>query len=141
MNTNGEVLYISGSALRTRRGSAFLRGAVSICALRIVRLQPNWALAAPLLQKVETGANEQAEKCFRRGIEIAQEQKEKSLELRGATSLSRLWADCGKRAEAPSLLEPVYHWFTEGLETPDLPEARALIAELRVAEFEHYYGV
>ena len=63
------------------------------------------------------------------GDRECQEQKEKSLELRGATSLSRLWADCGKRAEAPSLLEPVYHWFTEGLETPDLPEARALIAK------------
>jgi predicted ATPase len=51
-------------------------------------------------------------------------------ELRATTSLARLWADQGKRAEASDLLAPVYGWFTEGFDSPDLRDAKALLDEL-----------
>jgi predicted ATPase len=54
----------------------------------------------------------------------------KSWELRAATSLARLWRDQGKRAEAPDLLAPLYGWFTEGFDTADLTDAKALLDEL-----------
>jgi predicted ATPase len=71
-----------------------------------------------------------AEPCFREAIEIAQSQEAKSLELRAATSLARLWRDQDKCAEARDLLAPVYAWFTEGFETVDLKDARALLDAL-----------
>ena len=57
-------------------------------------------------------------------------QQAKSLELRAATSLARLWRDQGKRAQARDMLAPVYGWFTEGFDTADLKDARALLDEL-----------
>jgi class 3 adenylate cyclase/predicted ATPase len=69
-------------------------------------------------------------KCFRRAIAAAQEQGAKSWELRAATSLARLWRDQGRRAEARDLLAPVYGWFTEGFDTADLRDAKALLDEL-----------
>ena len=72
-----------------------------------------------------------AEACFRQAIEIAQRQQAKSLELRAATSLARLWTDLGNRTEARDLLAPVYGWFTEGFDTTDLKDAKALLDELR----------
>ena len=71
-----------------------------------------------------------AETAFLRSIEIAKEQKAKSWELRTATSLARLRRDQGKRDEARDLLVPVYGWFTEGLDTPVLKEAKAVLDEL-----------
>jgi predicted ATPase len=73
---------------------------------------------------------EEAEGCFLRAIEIAQRQQAKSLELRAATSLARLWQQQGQRAEAHKLLSEVYNWFTEGFDTKDLQEAKALLEEL-----------
>ena len=73
---------------------------------------------------------EEAEACFRQALEIARRQEAKSLELRTATSLARLWRQQGKRAEAYDLLTPVYDWFTEGFETADLQDAKALLTEL-----------
>jgi predicted ATPase len=61
---------------------------------------------------------------------VARSQQAKSLELRAATSLSRLWQQQGKRYEAHDLLAPVYNWFTEGLDTADLQEAKALLEAL-----------
>ncbi|MFB3086737.1 MAG: AAA family ATPase [Acidiferrobacterales bacterium] len=72
----------------------------------------------------------EAERCFNRAIEIARQKSAKSLELRAVTSLSRLWCDQGKRQEAHDLLAPVYKWFTEGFDTADLKEAKALTEEL-----------
>jgi class 3 adenylate cyclase/predicted ATPase len=72
----------------------------------------------------------EAERRFRRAIEIARSQKAKSLELRAATSLTRLWRDQGKRTQARDLLAPIYGWFTEGFSTQDLKDARALLEEL-----------
>ena len=72
----------------------------------------------------------EAETCFRQALEIARRQQAKSWELRAAISLCRLWQSQGKRAEAYELLAPVYGWFTEGFDTADLQEAKALLEEL-----------
>jgi predicted ATPase len=72
-----------------------------------------------------------AEACFIRAIETAQAQCAKSLELRAATSLARLWRDGGRRGEARDLLAPVYGWFTEGFDTADIKEAKALLERVR----------
>ena len=71
-----------------------------------------------------------AEACFERALAIARKQHAKSFELRAATSLARLWRDHGKRQQARDLLAPVYGWFTEGFDTLDLKEAKALLNEL-----------
>ena len=68
-----------------------------------------------------------AEACFQQALDIARCQQAKSLELRAAMSLSRLWQQQGKRQEARALLAGVYHWFTEGFDTADLQEAKALL--------------
>jgi class 3 adenylate cyclase/predicted ATPase len=78
----------------------------------------------------QQGAGAAAEACFRRAIEAAQEQQAKLWELRAATSLARLWRDGNKRAEARDLLAPIYGWFTEGFETADLQDAKALLDAL-----------
>jgi len=72
----------------------------------------------------------EAEACFHKAIKIARQQQAKSLELRAATSLARLWQQQGKEAEAWNLLSEIYGWFTEGFDTKDLQEAKALIEEL-----------
>ena len=72
----------------------------------------------------------QAEACFHQALTIARRQQAKSWELRAATSLAQLWQQQGKRAEARQLLAEVYGWFTEGFDTADLQEARALLEEL-----------
>ena len=71
-----------------------------------------------------------AEAYFTRALTIAREQQAKSWELRAAMSMARLWRDQGKRTEARELLAPVYAWFTEGFDTLDLKEAKALLDEL-----------
>jgi predicted ATPase len=63
-------------------------------------------------------------------LAVAREQNARMWELRAATSLARLWADQGKRAQARDLLAPVYSWFTEGFDTADLKDARAVLDEL-----------
>jgi predicted ATPase len=72
----------------------------------------------------------EAETCLQRALDVARHQEAKSLELRAAMSLARLWQQQGKRAEAYDLLGPVYNWFTEGFDTADLREAKALLGEL-----------
>jgi predicted ATPase len=74
--------------------------------------------------------NDRAVASFRKAIEVAQRQSAKLFELRASTSLARLWRDQGKRKEARELLAPVYGWFTEGLDTLDLKEAKALLDKL-----------
>ena len=73
---------------------------------------------------------EEAETWLQRALDVARHQEAKSLELRAAMSLSRLWQQQGKQAEAQALLAPVYGWFTEGFDTVDLQEAKALLDEL-----------
>lgn len=72
----------------------------------------------------------EVEATFRHSLEIAQSQQARSLELRAATSLAQLWQATGRSETARQLLTPVYSWFTEGFDTPDLQAARALIAHL-----------
>jgi len=69
----------------------------------------------------------EAEACFQRAMDVARRQEAKSLELRAAMSLSRLWQQQGKRAKARELLAPIYGWFTEGFDTADLLEAKTLL--------------
>jgi predicted ATPase len=71
-----------------------------------------------------------AESYFDRALAVARQQQAKSWELRAAMSMARLWRDQGKRHEARDLLAPVYGWFTEGFDTLDLKEAKALLDEL-----------
>src|SRR5262249_37406988 len=73
---------------------------------------------------------EEAEVCFRQALAVARRQQAQSLELRAAMSLARLWQRQGKQVEAHELLAPVYGWFTEGFDTADLQEAKALLEEL-----------
>ena len=87
-------------------------------------------LRGVLLLRQAAPQPEEAEACFQRALEVARRQQAKSLELRAAMSLARLWQRQGKRDEARVLLAPVYGWFTEGFDTADLQEARALLEEL-----------
>jgi predicted ATPase len=82
-----------------------------------------------LLQHTVTQQGE-AETCFQQALAVARRQQAKSLELRAAMSLARLWQRQDKQAEAYELLAPVYGWFTEGFDTADLREAKALLEEL-----------
>src|SRR5262249_53951376 len=75
-----------------------------------------------LLRQTETPQAE-AEACLHQALDIARRQEAKSLELRAAMSLARLWQQQGKRTEAYELLAPIYGWFTEGFDTADLQEA------------------
>ena len=73
---------------------------------------------------------DEARASLQQALHVAQAQQAKSLELRAATSLARLWGEQGRRAEARELMAPVYGWFTEGFDTADLKEAKALLDEL-----------
>jgi predicted ATPase len=73
---------------------------------------------------------QEAEQCFHSALTIARRQSAKSLELRAVMSLSRLWQQQGKKAEARRTLSEIYGWFTEGFDTKDLQEAKALLEEL-----------
>ena len=72
----------------------------------------------------------QADACWGQALEVAHRQQAKALELRVALSLSRVWPCQGKREDARQLLAGVYHWFTEGFDTTDLQEAKALLEAL-----------
>ena len=96
------------------------------------------AFYAPEIHRIEgefllqrsTSAADDAEHCFRTALDLAGRRQEKSLELRAATSLARLWQRQGKRDDARRLLGDVYGWFTEGFSTADLRAAKALLDEM-----------
>jgi predicted ATPase len=90
-----------------------------------------YRLRGALLLRRSKAKQAEAETWFRRALDVACRQQAKSLELRAATSLARLWRDQGKHAEARELLAPIYGWFTEGFDTSDLKDARKLFDELR----------
>ena len=79
---------------------------------------------------VATGDQVAALQCYRQAIAVADRQSAKLFQLRASTSLARLWCDQGKRVEARDLLGPIYGWFTEGFDAPDLKDAKGLLDEL-----------
>jgi predicted ATPase len=89
-----------------------------------------YRLKGALLLQQSSSNQPEAESCFHQAIGVARNQQAKSLELRAATSLARLWQQQGKHQEAHDLLAPVYYWFTEGFDTADLQEAKALLDAL-----------
>jgi predicted ATPase len=89
-----------------------------------------YRLKGELLLQLSSDNQAEADTCFRHALEIARTQQAKSFELRAVTSLARLWQQQGKRQEAHDLLAPVYHWFTEGFDTADLQDAKALLDAL-----------
>jgi tetratricopeptide (TPR) repeat protein len=96
-----------------------------LCEAEVHRVAGEIALRSPEPDAVK------AEAYFERALAVAHEQQAKSWELRAAMSLARLWRDQAKRQQAGDLLAPIYGWFTEGFDTLDLKEARALLDELR----------
>jgi len=90
----------------------------------LYRLQGELLLALSVEKHIE------AETCLHQALDIARHQQAKSLELRAAMSLARLWQGQGKHAEARQLLAPIYDWFTEGFDTADLREAKGLLEAL-----------
>ena len=94
------------------------------CEAEINRMAGEIALMSPELDTAKSEA------YFERALTVARRQQAKSWELRAAMSMARLWRDQGKRKEARDLLAPVYGWFTEGFDTVDLKEAKALLDEL-----------
>jgi DNA-binding winged helix-turn-helix (wHTH) protein/predicted ATPase len=89
-----------------------------------------WRLTGALLLRQVVPEPSRAETCFQQALVVARAQQAKWWELRAALSLSRLWQQQGKRAEAYTLLAPIYGWFTEGFDTVDLQEAKALLEDL-----------
>jgi len=83
-----------------------------------------------LLLAVSPEKQHEAETCFQQAVDIARRQQAKWLELRAVMTLARLWQRQGKRTEAYELLAPIYGWFTEGFDTVDLQQAKALLEAL-----------
>ncbi len=88
-----------------------------------------YRLRGELLLRQTVAQPEEAEVCFQQALAVALREQAKSWELRAAMSLARLWQQQGRRAAAHALLVPVYGWFTEGFDTADLREAKALLEE------------
>jgi len=91
-------------------------------------------LQGELLLQLPSPDVPQAEVCFQQALAVARRQQAKALELRAALSLSRLWQQQGQRAAARDLLAPLDAWFTEGFDTPDLQEAKLLLAAIKSAD-------
>ncbi|MBI3304256.1 MAG: AAA family ATPase [Deltaproteobacteria bacterium] len=96
----------------------------------LYRLKGELTLAQSRVQRLGSRVQKEAEECFRQAIDIARRQSAKSWELRAVISLSRLWQKQGKKAEARQMLAEIYGWFTEGFDTADLKEAKALLEKL-----------
>jgi predicted ATPase len=100
---------------------------------RVDRLEERWFEADLLRLKGEAllalspERAAEAEACYQQAVAVARDQGARLWELRAATSLARLWLDQGKRTQARDLLAPIYNWFTEGFDTADLKDAKALL--------------
>jgi predicted ATPase len=103
---------------------------------RIEKTKDKWyeaevnRVAGVIALKAHEPDTPKAEGYFERALAVARQQQAKSWELRAAMSMARLWRDQGKRDEAHDLLAAVYGWFTEGFDTLDLKEAKALLDQL-----------
>ena len=121
----GEISQIeAGLHVLTEALAAVRQTALCFCEAELHRLQGELLLAVSMPNAAE------AETCFQQALDIARRQQAKSLELRAAMSLSRLWQRQGKRDEAHALLAPIYGWFTEGFDTADLRETKELLEVL-----------
>jgi predicted ATPase len=87
---------------------------------------PAWRVTA----EAPRASEDEAERSLKSALDVARKQQARFYELRAAYALARFWRDQGKRDEARDLLAPVYGWFTEGFDTRDLKEAKALLDEL-----------
>jgi predicted ATPase len=96
----------------------------------LVKDTQSWHTGLVVAREGKEAQFEEAEAFFQKALNVARQQEAKSFELRAATSLARLWQRQGKTTEAHELLTPVYNWFTEGFDTADLKDAKALLAEL-----------
>jgi predicted ATPase len=94
------------------------------------RLAEAYRLRGVLLLRQTGTSQAEAETWLQRALDVARHQQARSLELRAAMSLARLWQYQGKRGEAHALLAPIYNWFTEGFDTADLQEAKGLLEDL-----------
>ena len=117
----GQTVLTKALATVNKTGERF-------CEAELYRLKGELTLQSKGEAPQSTAA--EAEACFLKAVEIAQSQQAKSWELRAATSLARLWRQQGKQKEAHQMLSDIYHWFTEGFDTKDLQEAKALLEEL-----------
>jgi len=126
----------SGQAGQPEAGLSALAEAVTL----VEATEERWweaelyRLQGELLLQRSLADADQAEACFQQALDVARHQQAKSLELRAAMSLARLWQDQGKRTAARQLLAEIYDWFTEGFDTADLQTAKAWLAELGVEE-------
>jgi tetratricopeptide (TPR) repeat protein len=128
-------LLLQADALqRARRRTAALERLAESLHL-IEKTHERWCLSELHRLKGELlkaeGEREQAEACFKEAIAVSRRQSAKAWELRAAVNLGRLWCKQGKRIDAQNLLEPLYNWFTEGFNTPDLQRAKTLLDELK----------
>jgi predicted ATPase len=124
-----DVYGMTGQVEEGLRVLAEMRLAVDHSGFRCLEAEIYRLTGALLLQQAISNAP-QAEAHFEQALEVARRQQAKSWELRAAMSLCRLWQRQGKLAEARELLAPIYGWFTEGFDTVDLQEAKALLEEL-----------
>jgi predicted ATPase len=156
-STNAVQMLISGfNALRARGTTLYMPWYLSLLAVAYAELGRNddaWRCLGEATTTMETGGERwfeaeihrtageialmepepdaaKAEAYFERALAVARKQQAKSFELRAAMSMARLWRDRGKRDEARELLAPIYGWFTEGFDTLDLKQAKALLDEL-----------
>jgi predicted ATPase len=138
ISRRGRTAWRNVTCLTRLAGAFAMVGDVEhgLAALAVIPEAHQSTIYAPEIERVrgalllKSGQADEAQRCFVRAIEIARQRSERSLELRAATSLARLLTAHGKRDEARATLEPVYRWFTEGFDTADLKEARALLDAL-----------
>jgi predicted ATPase len=123
VDTSGERFY--EAELYRLKGELTLQAQAQCLKFRVRRKRTHTAQRATL-----PGSDPQAEACFQQALAVARHQQAKALELRAAMSLSQLWQQQGKKAHARQLLAEVYGWFTEGFDTVDLHEAKALLEAL-----------
>jgi predicted ATPase len=120
---------VSGQAGQPEAGLSVLAEALTL----VEATEERWweaevyRLKGALLRQLPLPDVGQVAACFQQALDVARRQQAKSLELRAALSLSRLWQQHGKRQVVHTLLAPIYDWFTEGFDTADLQEARALL--------------
>jgi predicted ATPase len=128
----GLLADANGKMRQVREGLALLDEALAL----VNKTEERWPeaelhrLKGELLLSLSADNHAEAEECLRQALDVARHQHTKSSELRAAMRLSRLWQQQGKREEARRLLTDIYGWFTEGFDTADLQEAKALLDKL-----------